>query len=257
MGNQGTADPGFRRGVELDPRRRHRRGERGPRLDQSPVQVLEAGAGHRRADPRRRPRSRARPLGPVPRAGSRAALQPGLSSPRLARLVGLRHRRAGRHGLPHDQPAVHGACSSACPTQVSAQSGEINSETYPAWATITYEFPARGNLPAGQGHLVRRRQGRQAQPAARPISSPRSFKPSDSGSLIIGSNGEMYSPSDYGAEQVLWPTGEYKDIKAPERNLAPASRAAATSTRTRRASGSRPSSGQAASPCRTSTIRRP
>ena len=33
------------------------------------------------------------------------------------------------------------------PVRVSAQSGEINSETYPAWATITYEFPARGNLP--------------------------------------------------------------------------------------------------------------
>ena len=33
------------------------------------------------------------------------------------------------------------------PTRVSAKSGEINSETYPAWATITYEFPARGNLP--------------------------------------------------------------------------------------------------------------
>ena len=27
------------------------------------------------------------------------------------------------------------------PTRVSAISGEINSETYPAWATITYEFP--------------------------------------------------------------------------------------------------------------------
>ena len=33
------------------------------------------------------------------------------------------------------------------PVKVSAKSGEINSETYPAWATITYEFPARGNLP--------------------------------------------------------------------------------------------------------------
>ncbi|MGZ3414667.1 MAG: Gfo/Idh/MocA family protein, partial [Isosphaeraceae bacterium] len=33
------------------------------------------------------------------------------------------------------------------PTRVSAHSGEINSETYPAWATITYEIPARGGLP--------------------------------------------------------------------------------------------------------------
>ena len=33
------------------------------------------------------------------------------------------------------------------PVKVSAKSAEINSETYPAWATITYEFPARGDLP--------------------------------------------------------------------------------------------------------------
>ena len=43
MGNQGTADPGFRRGAELV--RSGALGEvpGGPRLDQSPVQVLEAG----------------------------------------------------------------------------------------------------------------------------------------------------------------------------------------------------------------------
>ncbi len=33
------------------------------------------------------------------------------------------------------------------PHQISALSGAINPETYPAWATITYQFAARGNLP--------------------------------------------------------------------------------------------------------------
>ena len=33
------------------------------------------------------------------------------------------------------------------PTRVHAVSSEVNSETYPAWATITYEFPARGDQP--------------------------------------------------------------------------------------------------------------
>ena len=51
----------------------------------------------------------ARALGPLARPGPRAAVPPGLPPVRLARLVGLRHRRPGRHGLPHGQPAVHGA----------------------------------------------------------------------------------------------------------------------------------------------------
>ncbi len=43
-------------------------------------------------------------------ARRRAALRrERLSSLRLARLVGLRHRRARRHGLPHGEHAVHGA----------------------------------------------------------------------------------------------------------------------------------------------------
>ena len=33
------------------------------------------------------------------------------------------------------------------PTRVSAEIGEMNSETYPARATVTYEFPARSDLP--------------------------------------------------------------------------------------------------------------
>ena len=48
---------------------------------------------------------------------------------------------------------------------------------------------------------------------------PKDFKPSDSGSLMIGSLGRMYSPSDYGAEQKLWPEEKFRDVKDPERIL--------------------------------------
>src|SRR5204863_4930131 len=33
------------------------------------------------------------------------------------------------------------------PTSVQAESGEINPETYPTWARITFQFPARGDMP--------------------------------------------------------------------------------------------------------------
>ena len=104
------------------------------------------------------------------------------------------------------------------PTQVSARSGEINPETYPAWATITYEFPARGNLPPVK--LTWYEGAKDGQRNLPPDDLfPKDFKPSDSGSLIIGSLGQMYSPSDYGDEQKLWPEEKFKDHKDPERIL--------------------------------------
>ena len=33
------------------------------------------------------------------------------------------------------------------PTSVYAESSPVSPETYPAWATVTYEFPARGEMP--------------------------------------------------------------------------------------------------------------
>ena len=103
MGNQGTAEDGFREGVEVLRAGRPRAGQGDPRLDQPP----DLAAGDRPARRRRRA-SRTRPLGRVPRPGARPALQPGLSPVHLARLAGLRHRRPGRHGLPHHQRRRHG-----------------------------------------------------------------------------------------------------------------------------------------------------
>jgi predicted dehydrogenase len=104
------------------------------------------------------------------------------------------------------------------PTRVSAISGAINAETYPAWATITYEFPARGKLPPVKLTWYEgAKDGKRNLPPDDLF--PKDFKPSDSGSLIIGSLGQMYSPSDYGAQQKLWPVEKFKDLKDPERVL--------------------------------------
>jgi predicted dehydrogenase len=100
------------------------------------------------------------------------------------------------------------------PVRVSAHSGEINPETYPAWATITYEFPARGNLPPVK--LTWYEGAKDGQRNLPPTSLfPDGFKPSDSGSLLLGSKGHMYSPSDYGSEQMLGPQPRFKDAMLP------------------------------------------
>jgi predicted dehydrogenase len=105
------------------------------------------------------------------------------------------------------------------PERVSAKSGEINSETYPAWATISYEFPARGDLPPVKLTWYEGAKDGKRNLPPKNLFPDSGFQPSDSGSLLVGSKWRMYSPNDYGAVQMLWPVGDYKDIKVPEPTL--------------------------------------
>lgn len=114
----------------------------------------------------------------------------------------------------HTANLVFKALKLDLPVRVSAEHAELNPETYPAWAVITYEFPARGDLPPVKLHWYEgAKDGMRNLPPASLF--PNDFKPSDSGSLLIGSKGQMYSPSDYGSQQMLWPESEYKEYKAP------------------------------------------
>src|SRR5262249_62277221 len=73
------------------------------------------------------------------------------------------------------------------PTSVSARSGEVNPETYPAWATITYEFPARDELPAVKLVWYEGAQdGKRNLPAADLFQGE---QPSSSGPLLVGETG--------------------------------------------------------------------
>jgi predicted dehydrogenase len=105
------------------------------------------------------------------------------------------------------------------PVRVSAKSGEINSETYPAWAIITYEFPARGNLPPVKLTWYEGAKNGKRNLPPKDIFPDDSFQPSDSGLLLVGSKWRMYSPNDYGEVQMLWPTKDYSDLKVPDRFL--------------------------------------
>ncbi|MEO2048924.1 MAG: Gfo/Idh/MocA family oxidoreductase [Pirellulales bacterium] len=103
------------------------------------------------------------------------------------------------------------------PTRVSAVSAAVNPETYPAWATITYEFPKRGDLPA-----CRLTWYEGARNGKRNLPAPDLFQgeeASSSGLLFLGEKGSIYSPNDYGAEQKLLPTGAFADYEPPEPTL--------------------------------------
>jgi predicted dehydrogenase len=88
------------------------------------------------------------------------------------------------------------------PIAVLAESGAINPETYPAWAHIQYMYAARGDLPAVTLHWYEgKKDGQRVLPPADLIS--RLLKPgeklADSGSILVGEKGTLFSPNDYGA----------------------------------------------------------
>jgi predicted dehydrogenase len=105
----------------------------------------------------------------------------------------------------------------AYPSSVVAENGPINPETYPAWATITFQFPARGEMPPVKFVWYEgKRDGKKNLP---PKELLHGENPPGSGSLLVGAKGTLYSPNDYGAEYRLLPKEQFKDYKKPEPRL--------------------------------------
>jgi predicted dehydrogenase len=104
------------------------------------------------------------------------------------------------------------------PTSVEAESGEINRETYPAWARITFQFPARGdNMPAVKFVWYEGKQNdKRVLPPAELIKGQQF---SDSGSLLVGDKGVLFSPNDYGEEYKLLPEKDFEGYKGPKESL--------------------------------------
>jgi predicted dehydrogenase len=87
------------------------------------------------------------------------------------------------------------------PTSVQAESEKPNSETYPGWAKIVWEFPARDDMPPLKMYWYEgKKDGQKLLPPER---LTRNLKLSDSGSLLVGDHGKLFSPNDYGADFML------------------------------------------------------
>jgi len=108
------------------------------------------------------------------------------------------------------------------PTTVQAEAGDINPETYPTWARITFQFPARGDM--GPVKFVWYEGFKDSKRILPPddllakVLRPRE-KLSDSGCLLVGDKGILFSPNDYGESYRLLPEDQFKDYKAPNATL--------------------------------------
>jgi hypothetical protein len=110
------------------------------------------------------------------------------------------------------------------PSAVSAEAGTINAETYPAWAIITYFFSARGTKPAVALHWYEgARDGSRVLPPAEVLAKV--LRPgetaADSGSLLIGTKGMLFSPNDYGAKFRLTPEKEFAGVQTDKPEKGP------------------------------------
>jgi predicted dehydrogenase len=113
------------------------------------------------------------------------------------------------------------------PTSVSAECEPVNPETFPGWAKVTFQFPARGDMPPLK--LVWH-EGRQNGVLVHPpkelvekvLAGAKGLKAiketdglSGSGSIMVGEKGMTYSPDDYGGRIIYLP----EKPKAPEPTL--------------------------------------
>ena len=98
------------------------------------------------------------------------------------------------------------------PTHVSAEAGDVNPETCVSWAHVTMKFPARGDMPPLTLHWYEgKKDGKKVLPSdelvARSLKIAGRNRLVDSGSILVGEKGVAYSPNDYGGE-VFFETGE-------------------------------------------------
>jgi predicted dehydrogenase len=111
------------------------------------------------------------------------------------------------------------------PIAVVAEAGEINPETYPAWAHIQYLFPARGDLPACTLHWYEgKRDGKKLLPPEELLAKllRKGETLSDSGSLLVGEKGVLFSPNDYGAQFRLTPEKDFEGVQVLKPETSPA-----------------------------------
>jgi len=110
----------------------------------------------------------------------------------------------------------------AHPTTVEAKSGPINPETYPTWAHIVFDFPSRDGLPPVKFHWYEgsRKEGR-VLPSNELLNKvlKKGERLSDSGSMLVGDKGILFSPNDYGASFKLLPEKDFEGYKAPQQVL--------------------------------------
>ncbi|OYP36687.1 Gfo/Idh/MocA family protein [Rhodopirellula sp. MGV] len=104
--------------------------------------------------------------------------------------------------------------------------GIVEGESYPGSSSILFEFPEREGLPACKfrwydggelpsDDLISQLPARYQKK----IAEQRAGGNKQSGALVVGSKGMLFSENDYGARYVLLPRDQYADFELPAQTL--------------------------------------
>jgi predicted dehydrogenase len=102
------------------------------------------------------------------------------------------------------------------PKTIVAEAGDVNQETFPSYAQITFEFPAREGMPPVK--FVWHEGKKDGKKMLPPEELTKGLKLSDSGSLLVGEKAILFSPNDYG-EQYTFEGKDSKDIQAEAKKV--------------------------------------
>ena len=105
--------------------------------------------------------------------------------------------------------------------EVKNTSGIVAGESYPKFSVIEYEFPERTTILFKQGVKLPPCKliwydGQQYPPNA----LLQGEKRADSGMVLVGDQGSLYTPDDYGAEHVLLPRNKFDHYAPPAKFIA-------------------------------------
>ncbi|MEW6742549.1 MAG: Gfo/Idh/MocA family oxidoreductase [Planctomycetota bacterium] len=105
------------------------------------------------------------------------------------------------------------------PVSAEAENSTFSRDSFPTWSVITLNFPARGAKPPVRWTWY---DGSDQKPSW-VIEKLKSFIPgkelSGSGLVLVGEKGNLYSPNDYGAEWSLLPEKNFEGWIPPEPSL--------------------------------------
>jgi predicted dehydrogenase len=116
------------------------------------------------------------------------------------------------------------ACELGSPTTIVADATDVNPETCPSSAKVTFAFPKRGSKPHQSALTFFWYEGKRDNKKVLPPDDllkkllKEGEKLADSGSIIVGDQGILFSPSDYGAQfRIIGGVDLPKNLTKPER----------------------------------------
>jgi predicted dehydrogenase len=106
------------------------------------------------------------------------------------------------------------------PTSVEAQTApDLNEETYPTWSVVTYEFPARGELPPVKLMWYDGGENRPEWIDRKLSELTKSTDLPPSGYVCVGENGSITTSSETAGDYRLVPHDKFAEFKPPAPTL--------------------------------------